>query len=298
MTLHESLIKRNKQTYVFDPIECIHSFIHSFNPDPVRMRSLRVRSFPNEIILLICKHLDAITLLAARSTCSQWRSLIDEFQSSLFRYLYISRFGHISRPNSHALQTGASETVQADRPLLSWAQMYAYRHLFMKGKCSFRRGYANRDDETPARTSQPEPPFSDKGKQPAVFDNDHTTQHQQRNQQQERKRDSYEYVATWPIYPIEPYSICIDPSVNRLCYVDRDRPMEIIAQLLPTPPPLQTTENPDNNESAFIQLRSPVKSEDCIHMSAEYHTLPVRLLLSNQEGTLLSFDESSKIVVW
>ena len=69
--------------------------------------------------------------------------------------------------------------------------------------------------------------------------------------------------------------------------------MEIVTKHLPAPPAPTPQEEPP-----FLHISPPVEPTDYLHLSSEYHKRAVRLLLTNQAGTLLSFDESSAIVVW
>ncbi|KAJ3023167.1 hypothetical protein HKX48_004108 [Thoreauomyces humboldtii] len=84
-----------------------------------------------------------------------------------------------------------------------------------------------------------------------------------------------QYVAAWPTEPENAYTVALDAQTQKIAWIEPDAdPLIIRVALL----------GPEGKPGESQSLRG--------------HSDPVGLLLSNMEGTLVSFDESSKIIVW
>ncbi|KAJ3286810.1 hypothetical protein HK104_008871 [Borealophlyctis nickersoniae] len=89
------------------------------------------------------------------------------------------------------------------------------------------------------------------------------------------------YVMAWPCDPNNAYIIAQDG--NRICWVDTDTPNIINVADLPT---LSSTFPYSDSQ--------PITPTQTL----EGHAHPIGLILSNMEGTLVSFDDSSTIMIW
>ncbi|KAJ1548226.1 hypothetical protein HK405_003927 [Cladochytrium tenue] len=106
-------------------------------------------------------------------------------------------------------------------------------------------------------------------------------------EKEEWRRVSSRYTLAWAADAFEPYSVCLDAGSGLVCYVNRDDPLEVRMMAL-------DTFGGAGGDFAAAAAAGPVE----VLSTRTQHEYPIRLLLSNGRGTLVTFDESSKTVVW
>ncbi|KAI9325881.1 hypothetical protein DFJ73DRAFT_868044 [Zopfochytrium polystomum] len=321
----------------------------------------------SKVLLQVLYLLDSASLKAASASCRSWRSLVAQFESTLYASLCYERF-HLTE--SHRSLVSPLDTLHGKGPTLSWKGVHDTRLCMMNGRAAFRRYFFDcRFEEFLPRES--ENCFCNpitarnqewKGKEPAksIFGaTSSKTTHSPKLSPIETTPPTFpwllscpmsgasnipfrstlkrkvsnvgplppckrphigscvrrEFVLAWPADPGEPFSACLDASLGVLCYVSESssstiRLFDLNAAPIPPIPVATSTflsghRRSEENASGFERrglwynralYNRRVTSTGTL--PSHGHNQPVRLLLTNNAGTLISFDESTTILVW
>ncbi|TPX64664.1 hypothetical protein SpCBS45565_g05711 [Spizellomyces sp. 'palustris'] len=216
---------------------------------------------PEDILLYIFSHLDARSLCRSSQSCRYWNALISSFETSVWSRLTRSRWG-VGEPN----QLG-----------MSWKEYFQMHWNVQVGHFDLHRFKEQEAQaEEPAGTRRIEQgvtsPAEDghDAQSPLLMDMIGSSHDRLSVPSNVRRR----YVAAWPADPNNAYIVALDSDNAKLAWVDADDPISIRVSSI----------NQDGSLSP--------------HRTLDGHENPIGLILSNMEGTLVSFDDSSTIIVW
>ncbi|KAI9088191.1 hypothetical protein DFS34DRAFT_113597 [Phlyctochytrium arcticum] len=226
---------------------------------------------PEDVLLYIFAHLDARSVCRAVQTCRYWNALITCFDSSTWARLTRTRWG-LKEPNSLGMtwkkyfemhwnvQMGRYRLTRLSEPRTP--QTLLPERLSGSGNSS-SSGSSSSDrlasiSEETVLTSEPS---SHRGKRKA----------RSRRRRRTRRR---RYVAAWPVDPNNAYIVALDSEDGKLAWVDME------------------------DDPLVIRVANLCHNHLTPYRTLEGHQHTIGLILSNMEGTLVSFDDSSVIIVW
>ncbi|KAI8815945.1 uncharacterized protein EV422DRAFT_336781 [Fimicolochytrium jonesii] len=225
---------------------------------------------PEDLLLYVFSHLDAPSLCRASQTCRYWKTLTDSFETSLWTTMTRREWG-LSDPN----------------PLgLSWKEFFKMHwnihqgtfrvHQIEESVSSFSpltngATEVSSRDETDGAGVHTQLPGTGTGTDAEASNSASDSTSYGAESPPPKRR----YVAAWPADPINAYIVALDAETSSLAWVEieTDALCIFVSALLPS-----------GVISKPLVLRG--------------HENPIGLILSNMEGTLVSFDDSSTIIVW
>ncbi|KAI8911258.1 quinon protein alcohol dehydrogenase-like superfamily [Powellomyces hirtus] len=221
-----------------------------------------LQNCPEDLLLYIFSHLDAQSLTRSSETCRYWNTLIGSFEKSFWARLTNRTWG--LREPTH-LGVSWKEYFK-----MHWNIHIGRYHLHrVKDLDSSSGSSTTWDAPAPVRTQHIIRPGSCTSSSPpgiSMIDGDH---------EQPTPTGRRSYVAAWPADPNNAYIVALDADYGKLAWVEADVDPLLIRV---------TTLDADGGQTKPETL--------------EGHSNPIGLILSNDEGTLVSFDDSSTIIIW
>ncbi|KAI9011113.1 hypothetical protein BC832DRAFT_323542 [Gaertneriomyces semiglobifer] len=231
------------------------------NLDPSTKGTSFLQTCPEEILLFIFLRLDPRSLCRSAKTCRYWNTLIKSFELSLWTNLSQSMWGYGRSPM-------VSSTVKEFFKVQWDVQLGRYhrRRLKSPDATSDSNHVSNGYDSVESPTN------SNVKKEPCSSGISTKTSTAIASGSKTAKRRHY--ISAWPTDPANAYVVALDAETSKICWVLPPDVQRIYVQTIE-----------DNGTLSEPQV-------------LEGHEHAVGLILSNMEGTLVSFDDTSTIMIW